>query len=97
MWECPVLDERFVGEKHFQLQNGVSGQRSGEEGSECLHRAWNSSVDTCLDQEGSCFDSQVGDIKLPINSAKQWAQDWHKTRRKPESTYIHCFGGLWSF
>lgn len=34
LWQWPGLDERFVGEEHFQLQNGVLGQRSGEE--ECI-------------------------------------------------------------
>lgn len=68
----------LLGEKHFQLQNGVSGQKSGE--GEC-ESAWSlQQFSEHLGQEGSCRASQVRDSKVPVNLAQQW----HRTGVKLE-------------
>ena len=70
------MEKNIFSLKMEYLAKGV------ERGSACLHRAWNSSVNTCLGQEGSCFASWVGDIKVPVNSAEQW----HRTGVKLEDS-----------
>lgn len=61
-----LLEKNIISFKMEYLAKGV------ERGSAGLHRAWNSSVNACLGQEGSRFASQVRDIKVPVNSAEQW-------------------------
>lgn len=86
-----LLEKNIFSFRTEYLAKGV------ERGSACSHRAWSSSVNTCLGQEGSCFASWVGGIKVPVNSAKQWHRPGVKLEDSLKALVIHCFGGLWSF
>lgn len=74
----------------------VAGQRSGE-GSASVLRAWNSSGNACLGQEGSCFASWVEDTKVPINSAKQWHRSGVKLEDSPKALVSTALGGCGHF
>lgn len=58
----------------------------------CLHRAWNSLVNTCLEQEGSCFASWAGDTEVCVNSDTQWQKTDVNLEDSLESTWVHYFG-----
>lgn len=86
MWEWPVLDKRGVGENHFQNEVSAKGV---ERGSSCLHRAWNSSVNTSWARRDLAL---VRDTKVPLNSGKLW----HRTGVKLEDS-LRTIVSVWGF